>query len=132
MHCCYSKVHIPWFFGGSLGQHKEACRNVIEEKRKIPLLLIRMNFLGLPRSGKTTFLKRLIGMISNIYQEGKNEEEPSTGIAERPNQVFVTKMGVIEGGTWNVTNNVGQLTKIVGQLIFQADQQVSSSKCCRL
>ena len=90
-----------------------------------------MNFLGLPRSGKTTFLKRLIGMIVNIQQEqeGGNDEEPSTGVAERQNHVFVTKMGMIEGETWTLTSDVDQLAKIVGHIIFQADQQASPSKC---
>jgi len=95
-----------------------------------------MNFLGLPRSGKTTFLKRLMGLLLNIKeQEDKlcdreqNREEPSTGIAERPNPIFVTKMGIVDDGNWNIAAEKDQQAKIIAQIIHLSKVSFCSKWC---
>ena len=54
------------------------------------ILVARLNFLGLPRSGKSTTMKRLMGEFVNIKEAGLNTKQQSTGVAER-NQTIMCK-----------------------------------------
>ena len=93
-----------------------------------------MNILGLPRSGKTTFLKRLMGLILNIKEsiDGEpNKEEPSTGIAERPHPIFVTNMGVIDDDVdneWSISTSRKQQAKIIAQILYLLSEESYSGE----
>ena len=56
----------------------------------VDILVARLNFFGLPRSGKSTTMKRLMGEFVNIKEAGLNTKQQSTGVAER-NQTIMCK-----------------------------------------
>ena len=49
--------------------HRAAYQKVITERSSINICPVRLNHLGIPRSGKTSFLRRLTGVIVNLYEE---------------------------------------------------------------
>lgn len=116
------------FLSARVDRHREACRKVIEEKLSVLIGLVRINHVGLPRSGKTSFLKRLMGIMLNILEAAKDKEEPSTGVAERADQVFVRDVSKNIGVTsasaksWTVASNVKQEAGILNQIVLQSSQ----------
>ena len=79
-----------------------------------------MNFVGLPRSGKSSTLRRLIGEILNIITANMNMEQPSTGVAERK-QLFIQRISksieFISLGGWSRKDLVGE-TGILNEIIY--------------
>ena len=80
-----------------------------------------MNFVGLPRSGKSSTLRRLIGEILNIITANMKVEQPSTGVAERK-QLFIESISksieFISLGEWSRKDLVGE-TGILNEVIYQ-------------
>ena len=72
---------------------------------------IRFVNIGLPRSGKTTFWRRLEKEILNIVRarEEGEKEEPSTGVACQRGQVLIrgakSATGIISAGDWSVLDH---------------------------
>ncbi len=108
-------------------QIKEACANMVRGKLEVPLRVVKMNFLGLPRSGKSTLLKRLMEIILNIKSLADIREEPSTGVAERSNQILIN-VGMADDQSWKITDKIKQLPKCVSKIIFQSLKEESTSK----
>ena len=83
--------------------------------------IARMNFVGLPRSGKSSTLRRLIGEILNISTAKFERENPSTGVAERK-QIFIRginkRFGFISLGYWSTEDLIGE-TQVLNDLIYQ-------------
>ena len=81
-----------------------------------------MNFVGLPRSGKTSTLHRLLGDFINIDQSNMKINEPSTGVAER-RQLFIQciskSFGFAQKGQWTKKDIVGE-TSILNDVIQEA------------
>ena len=81
-----------------------------------------MNFVGLPRSGKSSTLLRLIGEIFNITTANMTMEQPSTGVAERK-QLFIQNISKsiefisLEG--WSRKDLVGE-TRILNEVIYHS------------
>ena len=101
----------------------------------MPIHIARLNFVGLPRSGKSTTMRRLIGEILNIIAAKFGQEQASTGVAER-NQVIIKSISKCIGFTsrskcigftsrskWSSKNLLGE-TGVLNQLI----QQIAKSK----
>ena len=86
----------------------------------VDILVGRMNFVGLPRSGKSSTLRRLIGEILNIITANMKEEQPSTGVAERK-QLFIQSISksieFISLGEWSRKDLVGE-TGILNEVIY--------------
>ncbi len=82
----------------------------------------RLNFLGLPRSGKSSTLCRLLGEFINFIEAKMDHELPSTGVADRK-QLFIQKIkksiGFVNKGQWNEKNLVGETTFLNG-VIYQS------------
>ena len=80
-----------------------------------------MNFVGLPRSGKSSTLLRLIGEILNIIAANMKVDQPSTGVAERK-QLFIQSISksieFISLGAWSRKDLVGE-TGILNEVIYQ-------------
>ena len=76
------------------------------------IYIARINFVGLPRSGKTSTLRRLIGEMLNLMKANLETEIPSTGVAVR-NQAFIRKIskcvGFISKSQWSSTDLVGEI-----------------------
>ena len=69
---------------------KEVVRKVVQDQTMVDIYMARLNFLGLPRSGKSTTMKRLMGEIVDMVSAGLTKELESTGVAER-NQAFICR-----------------------------------------
>lgn len=91
----------------------------------VAIRVVRLNYIGLPRSGKTSFWRRLMKKIKNIL-EAKEKEQPSTGVAERGEHVIIThKIGVISlAKEWSVLKDLSEEGNMLIKLIHKA---ISSS-----
>ncbi len=82
---------------------EKACQEAIQKQTCVDLCVGRMNFVGLPRSGKSSTLHRLLGDFINIDQSNMKTNEPSTGVAER-RQLFIQSIsksfGFAQQGQW--------------------------------
>ena len=102
-------------------QYEKACYDAIEKQITVDMHIARMNFVGLPRSGKSSTLRRLIGEILNIITTKLEKENPSTGVAERK-QTFIRsinkRFGFISLGYWSTQDLIGE-TRVLNDLIYQ-------------
>ena len=76
-------------------KQKEAFRKAIAKGALVKILCLRLNYVGLPRSGKTYFRRRLKGEIKNINAEKKHKnfkKQRSTGIAEDAGHVIISSL----------------------------------------
>ena len=101
-----------------------AYENAIKGKVTIDLRIVRFNNIGLPRSGKTSFRKRMMKLIRNIQQANANigKEEPSTKISERKIQIIrktCAEIGMVSSkhGVWSVVKGEEEEAKILNELI---------------
>ena len=88
------------------------------------IYIARINFVGLPRSGKTSTLRRLIGEMLNLMKANLETEIPSTGVGER-HQAFIRKIrkiskcvGFISNSQWSTTDLAGE-TGVLNHLLHQ-------------
>ena len=112
----------------------------MKEMLTVFIRVVRLNFIGLPRSGKTSLLLRLMEVIENIQAEkerlvSKNlqsdragkipKEQPSTGLAESC-QVFIKKcvshtIGTISSSRkWSVMKDLIKEKNLLIQLIYNS------------
>ena len=104
--------------------HRDAYKRAIKEMRKVVIRAVRLNYIGLPRSGKTYFRRRLMKEIKNIleaYRMGQ-KEQPSTGVAESVGQILVlTKMShaicAIVSKEWTVLKDLSAESSMIIKLI---------------
>ena len=100
---------------------EKTCRKVIEGQMSVDIYIARLNFLGLPRSGKSSTLKRLIGEIVDIVSAKWTKELESTGVAER-NQAFIRNVskcfGFASKSQWSKSDLSGE-TAILNDFMQQ-------------
>ena len=95
--------------------------------------VVRLNFIGLPRSGKTSLLLRLLEVIKNIQFENDRkkkegevpEDQPSTGLRQSREQVFIKKcvshkIGTISSKKWSVMESLIKEGNMLVQLIYNS------------
>ena len=85
------------YFVVTMHHHKEdmeVYKKAIRGKFMLRIRPVRMNYVGLPRSGKTTFRLRLRGEILNIIMAMARGEykQPSTGVAEAGGQILICSL----------------------------------------
>ena len=83
----------------TLGLHSkklEACRQALKDKGSIDQIIMQGIFFGLPRSGKTSTKKRLVGRRAAKHQ-------PSTGVVEKPTHIEIERSTVqfVSTSIWN-------------------------------
>jgi len=116
--------HCVYHFGAVIKQHRKAYEKMIKEKSPILLRLIRLNCIGLPRSGKTSFRRRLMGEIINILMalERGEKDQPSTGVAEQGGHVFIksmtTNMGTIQGRLWSILKDIKDEASMLNEFFY--------------
>ena len=102
----------------------------IKGKITVGIRAVRFNNIGLPRSGKTSFRRRLMGEIKNILMamsQNGGKVEPSTGIAESTIQIIRSmclEMGAIlstkqHTREWTVIKDFKEEIRMLNQLIHQ-------------
>ncbi len=99
-----------------------ACEEAIKNQVCVDMFVGRLNFVGLPRSGKSSTLRRLLGEFINFLEANMDHELPSTGVADRK-QLFVQSIkksvGFVNQGQWSEKNLVGETTFLNG-IIYQS------------
>ena len=120
--CQFSYSLLRFCIGYPDEECEKAYRKVIEGQISVDIYIARLNYLGLPRSGKTCTLKRLTGDIVNIESAKWTKELQSTGVAER-NQAYIRKVskhiGFASNSQWSKSDLSGE-TAIVNDFIQQA------------
>ena len=72
--------------------HREAYYKAIKDKISVKIKMARLVHAGIPRSGKSSTIKRLMGEIINLLdEEKKGNISPSTGVAEYAGQVIIKR-----------------------------------------
>ena len=74
--------------------------------------IARINFVGLPRSGKSVTLQRLIGKILNLMDANLRTELP-TGVAERNRVLIKRNFGFISKNQWSNTDLVEETAVLI-------------------
>ena len=105
----------------------------IKGKITVGIRAVRFNNIGLPRSGKTSFRRRLMGEIINILramsQSGKVES--STGIAESSIQIIRTvclELGaILSTKEWITIKDFNEEICMLNQLIHQVTLAFTTS-----
>ena len=110
-------------------QHKQACREVIKKKLALRIRPVRFNHVGLPRSGKTCFRRRLMREIRNIVEARRRgeKEQPSTGVAEAGGQVIIgnrtcSTLGAISSKEWSIIRDLLEEGGMLSQVFYQTSQ----------
>lgn len=103
---------------------EEAFKKVIRKISTINLRAVKVNHIGLPRSGKTSFLLRLMGVILNLLESNERgmKEQSSTGVAEEGAQVIIRRLksnlGTIQPKTWSMLKHMGEEASMLSQLFY--------------
>ena len=112
----------------------------MKEMLTVFIRVVRLNFIGLPRSGKTSLLLRLMEVIKNIQAEKERlisenlesdnvgeipKEQPSTALAESCGQVFIKKcvshkIGTISSKKWSILEDLRREGNMLIQLIYNS------------
>ena len=114
-------------------RHKRAYKKAIKGKFTLNIRPVRFNHIGLPRSGKSCFMRRIMGEILNILMAKEKGEtfQCSTGIAEAGGQVFIrsmcTSFGTIQSKVWDILKDFGEEASMLNQFIFQAVEDSHST-----
>ena len=99
-----------------------ACLKIIKDKLTVDINIVRLVCFGLPRSGKTSTLLRLMGEILNILTANK-KEQPSTGVVEERGLVIIrnlsTEIATISSGIWSKVENLQEEAGLYNQLLYQ-------------
>lgn len=95
-------------------------RNVVQNKKMVNARFARFNNIGTPRSGKSTFWKRLTG--KDVDLTDGEEQNPSTGAAEHHSQIIFeddlkdasVEMCVMptEGNVWSELDHAKEVSMI--------------------
>ena len=103
-------VHLgpPGFREFEIKRKLNACQQAIKEKGAIDQIIMQGIFFGLPRSGKTSTKKRLVGKKPALKQT-------STGVAEKVTRVEIEKSTVqfLSQYTWNEVTELNNETALV-------------------
>ena len=110
-------------------RHKKAWREVIKKKLALRIRPVRFNHIGLPRSGKTCFRRRLMREIRNIVEARRRgeKEQPSTGVAEAGGQVIIgnrtcSTLGAISSKEWSIIRDLLEEGGMLSQVFYQTSQ----------
>ena len=111
----------------------EVYGRLIKSKSLVNICIVIFNYLGLPRSGKTTFRRRIMEEIENIVMARMKGEidQPSTGVLEDGGQVFIkpscTEMGAIKSKVWSIIKDMKDEADMLSQFFFQSSSGHHSS-----
>ena len=114
-------------------KHWQAYEKAIKGRFTLNIRPVRVNHVGMPRSGKTCFRRRLMGAILNIVAAMLKGEEfqPSTGVAEAGGQVYIRDMcsdlGTIQSKVWSTVKNFEEEVGMFNQFIYQRVHDVRST-----
>ena len=84
------------------------CKKALEEKETVDQIIMQGVFVGIPRSGKTSTKKRLMGRRPTRHQA-------STGVAEKASRVEVEKTTVqsLSAANWHEIDDLDEETAVI-------------------
>ena len=113
----------------------EDFRKVVQQKTTVNARFARFNNIGIPRSGKSTFWKRLTGKDVD-FSDGE-KQNPSTGAAEYHSQIVYEDdikdasvemcLMPMEGTVWSELNHAKEVS-IIKQIFSDMISDISASK----
>ncbi len=104
-------------------EHRRAFVKIIKENIAINVTVMRFVHIGLPRAGKTTTQRRLLGkMLDILSTQGEGENLPSTAI-----ETYQAMLGSIDGENWSISMNLAEEAEILLTHFFP-QVNVSSTK----
>ncbi len=90
-------------------EHRQAFAKIIKEGPTINITVMRFVHIGLPRAGKTTTQRRLLGkMLDILSTQGDGKNPPSTAI-----ESYQAIIGLIESGNWSISMNLTEEAEIL-------------------
>ena len=130
MHVCIATLLN---FVEKISKHKAAYRKVIQQRSTVNIRPVRFNHIGLPRSGKTSFRRRLTGLILNLLKamQAGEKVQRSTGVAEEGGQVIIrdmtTDIGTIQCKAWSLLKDLLEEANMLNQFFYQTASSADSS-----
>ena len=124
-------------FVEKISKHKAAYRKVIQQRSTVNIRPVRFNHIGLPRSGKTSFRRRLTGLILNLLKamQAGEKVQRSTGVAEEGGQVIIrdmsTGIGTIQCKAWSLLKDLLEEANMLNQFFYQTASSADSSTSSR-
>ena len=79
-------------------RHLATLDQAIQQKEMLNKTIMQCVFMGIPRSGKTSLMKRIVGEHLPCIS-------PSTGVADKAVQVLVRPSAACVGSTWTKLND---------------------------
>ena len=134
MHVCIATLLN---FVEKISKHKAAYRKVIQQRSTVNIRPVRFNHIGLPRSGKTSFRRRLTGLILNLLKamQAGEKVQRSTGVAEEGGQVIIrdmtTDIGTIQCKAWSLLKDLLEEANMLNQFFYQTASSADSSTSSR-
>ena len=97
---------------------RKAFEKAVRDKLVVNIRWIRLIYMGLPRSGKTCLLRRILGEILNILDPENNEiVQPSTGVAKEKGMAITNAIATNE--KWSRLKDLSIETDMISQFIDQ-------------
>jgi hypothetical protein len=90
-------------------KHRKTYEEIIKKRKTLNVRSVRFINLGIPRSGKTTFWRRMMKQISGITEN----EEPSTGVADEQKPVLIRSFGVVMPDEWYALDRSGYASMLL-------------------
>ena len=101
-------------------RHQKRYEEIIRDKKTLDMLSVRVVNLGIPRSGKTTFWRRMVDPSAEM-----KDDEPSTGLVDEQKPVVIkdvnTDTGVLTHNEWLVLNTIGDYARMLLEVFSQVD-----------
>ena len=100
-------------------QHQIRYEEIIKDKKTLNMLSVRVVNLGIPRSGKTTFWRRMVDPSAEM-----KEAEPSTGIMDKQKPVVIngvkTDTGILTKSDWLLLDTIGDYARWLMEILPKA------------
>ena len=114
---------------GHTQDYLAAYRQIIATQGSLDMYFLKFIFVGPPRMGKTSLLRRLIGEIVDIISAAESSEQPSTGTVESAHMVIrnlSSTTAVMTPGNWSSIKGLSEEARMLLQFFYQTNYLVAS------
>ena len=92
-------------------RHQKRYEEIIKYQKTLDLLSVRVVNLGIPRSGKTTFWRRMVDPSTVM-----KVDQPSTGLVEEQKPVVIknvnTNAGILTPNEWLILDSISDYARM--------------------
>ena len=101
-------------------RHQKRYEEIIKNQKTLDMLSVRVVNLGIPRSGKTTFWRRMVDISTEM-----KDDEPSTGLVDEQKPVVIkdvtTDTGILTPNEWLVLDSIGDYARMLLEVFSQIE-----------